>query len=253
MLSTVFVKLSFDRFALSRKKKKKKEKKNNNITYLAKMVPLRVNNCCCVSLRYGGLAIGWLGLVVFAIIIVITAKWIILFDPHEIPDNITDSDTYSPSKTLDGEIIRLIIYIFDAFVSGMLIFGIIKEKPYMLTPWLLLRGCGLLLLIPGSIIVFILALMTAKLDAIIVTFITLLFTGLFIWLWIIIYSLFQEIRDKVENRPVQIVQLPTPMPTPVPYYATNPDPTTSTSVTSVTSASTSTSATVTYRQCDKSN
>ncbi|XP_055858788.1 uncharacterized protein LOC129921125 [Episyrphus balteatus] len=169
---------------------------------------LKVSGCCCMNLRGAGYAHGWLGLLILTLLIGSTIKRIYLFDPEKV--QLFKNDDFRPevTRSLNGEIISLAMLLFDALVSILLIGGLLQNKHIMLLPWLILRGIGLIITIPLVLLLLLFASLSSDSDEIVAALFAVFITCLFVWSWIVIYSLFQEIRSIKEKTllPIMPVQ-----------------------------------------------
>ncbi|XP_055919314.1 uncharacterized protein LOC129951256 [Eupeodes corollae] len=165
---------------------------------------VRVEGCCCCNLRTGGLVIGWLCIVFLVLGFIGTIKDII--DDTSIN---RDSLNRNSDERQRHRIFTLIVTSIDILVNGLLINGIIKKKQNRLLPWLIVRGISLLIIIPAGLFVIFLTKLLTSPGIFVVTAIFGVFIGLWIWAWIVIFSLYHEIRD-AKLRPPQHMSMATP-------------------------------------------
>ncbi|XP_055920981.1 uncharacterized protein LOC129952433 [Eupeodes corollae] len=153
---------------------------------------MTLTGCCCMSLRTAGLVLGWLGLAISAITISSTMNHLSRYDPE-------DDEYESPSKaetiqTLRCDIIFLSISVLNVLITGLLINGITSNKHRFLLPWLIVKGLGLLVIIPLGFLILAGSTLTAEPIQIVASLLLLLIIGFCCLCWMAVYSLYKEIK-----------------------------------------------------------
>ncbi|XP_055858782.1 uncharacterized protein LOC129921120 [Episyrphus balteatus] len=178
---------------------------------------LRLNGCYCVSIRTAGLVQGWLSILFTIVIIGFTLIRIIFYDDdgESILSPSSSFDIFvwfGHPTTLNFEIICLMLFICDGFFTGMLLSGILCKKPNRLLPSLIFRGIALLILIQYAFKALHFAAYSIGGEIVLKALLLAFFTGFCIWVWIALYSLYKDIRRKVDAKLLKKMQLPRQMP-----------------------------------------
>ncbi|XP_055858795.1 uncharacterized protein LOC129921132 [Episyrphus balteatus] len=164
---------------------------------------LKVNKCCCMNLRTAGLLIAWLHLLIIIIVSCTVINRIIFLDKNPPPP--PKFAVFRPIvSAITREIINLVIYLFNATLTSLLLFGIYKKKHLMMLPYIILNGLSVLLMVPYLGQLFITALYSDNSDIFEIIMGALLCAALFglmAYCWIVIYSLYHKIRDSI-NKPM---------------------------------------------------
>ncbi|XP_055858792.1 uncharacterized protein LOC129921129 [Episyrphus balteatus] len=160
-----------------------------------------LNGLCCMKLRTAGLILGWLGLAMSIFTISGTISRLLRYDPdadlYETP-----YDQYHRHRTLQSDVILLILSIVNVIVTGMLINGITANKHRFIMPWLIVKGLGLILVIPIGFLVLAAASMSGQTAHIVGSIVLLLIIGICCWFWMAIYSLYKEIQAATVKKPL---------------------------------------------------
>lgn len=160
-----------------------------------------------MNLRTAGLVLGWLGLAGSAFTMSRTLDRLTKYDLDEVHDYEPDPSvldynfdrTSTVRSTFEGDVILLTLSIFNALVTGMLINGIISNKHRFLLPWLILKGFLLTIGIPCAFLALFGAAISNKPYQIVASVILFLIIGLCLWFWMVIYSLYKEIRTPAKK------------------------------------------------------
>ncbi|XP_055858800.1 uncharacterized protein LOC129921136 [Episyrphus balteatus] len=150
---------------------------------------LRVNKCCCMNLRTAGWVISSLNM--FISFIVFCASL---------------TDTFKVTSRLGNP------FVYDVICSVLLLIGIYKNINKLIMCWLVVRGIEIIVAIPilahvlykepfSTVSLPILTLLQVIIGAIV--------CGLMAWCWIVIFSLYQEIRDTINKPPSRIQNIVT--------------------------------------------
>lgn len=180
---------------------------------------IRLNGCCCMSLRTAGLLHGWVTIFLAAIIAVVTINQIIFHEYKEEFDTGRGIRVFTfpvTDRYFIKEYKALVLYFIEIIVALLLISGIQNNKHFRLLPWLILQFIGLAFFIPISlIIIFFLIVSETDNQAPEGIAILLIIDSLLLWSWMVIYSLYQEILE-TERR--QQPMLPYPVTIQVPSH-----------------------------------
>ncbi|XP_034108512.1 uncharacterized protein LOC117570780 [Drosophila albomicans] len=109
-----------------------------------------LDKVCCMSLRTAGLVIGWLNEVGCAIAFIVFAYVIgysdtvadYLLRMWHIPINQKSHAEVNSSVVLFVSI-YIVAVLISAVLSGLLIWGIKKNRPSMILPWVIVNGIGI--------------------------------------------------------------------------------------------------------------
>ncbi|XP_055858793.1 uncharacterized protein LOC129921130 [Episyrphus balteatus] len=172
---------------------------------------LRVNGCCRANLRNAGLAIGCLCFALTIPEIVKQSKYINVLQ-GVFPSNYSNTTDYNNAtihsnddKTdvtnITSETVYLVLFLFDWITLVSLLFGITKNKHILLLPWLILRGLTLIVATPVVLFSLVVAFFDGLILSILISSAYTLVIGLLLWFWIVIYSLYHEIKDTKKYKP----------------------------------------------------
>ncbi|XP_055858785.1 uncharacterized protein LOC129921123 [Episyrphus balteatus] len=165
----------------------------------------KVSGCCCMNLRVAGYVHGVVSIALIVLGFILTVLRLNNSQIQKIGEYELD-----PKKLAAYYFVS---YATDALVSGSMIIGISTNKHLMLLPWLILRAIGLITMAPIIMILMVVGIFLsfqdpAGLMVVAVALFIGLIVALFVWSWIVIYSLYREIRDN-RNKPLPI-QMPLP-------------------------------------------
>ncbi|XP_055691003.1 uncharacterized protein LOC129794260 [Lutzomyia longipalpis] len=164
-------------------------------------MPLLRKCCCCFSLKTGGVILGWIGAVssflvaVICLIAICNVETIIsAIKEHVKEENIQEDTLRSVLQIFLGVYIALSL--IGLISASLLIAGSVRRNRYFILPWLITCGMNLLFGLLFSLFQVVGA-MTADVGyGFFTLFIVAIVYGFELYLWLAIFSLFQQLREE---------------------------------------------------------
>ncbi|XP_055920982.1 uncharacterized protein LOC129952434 [Eupeodes corollae] len=151
---------------------------------------LKINKCCCISLPTACITIGVLG----GLISLLKSIECLMHLYHLKDIKEFDGDYYDNRIDIYYVLVPNIVYVIT---SVLLIIGIRKDSHLLLLPWLIINVIALLLSVPTVLFFFYYSSSRGSTRNLLqIIAIVCVFLGIICWLWIAVYSLFQDIRQK---------------------------------------------------------
>uniref|UniRef100_A0A1L8D8S2 Uncharacterized protein n=1 Tax=Nyssomyia neivai TaxID=330878 RepID=A0A1L8D8S2_9DIPT len=164
-------------------------------------MPLLRKCCCCFSLKTGGVILGWIGAVssfiaaLVCIIAICNVDTIVnAVKEHAGEENIEPETLKSILQIVLGVYIALSL--IGLISASLLVAGSVQRNRYLILPWLITSGMSLVLGLLVSIFQ-VCGYMSQDVGAgFFSLFIIAIAYGLELYLWIAIFSLFQQLREE---------------------------------------------------------
>uniref|UniRef100_A0A336MGD7 CSON001297 protein n=1 Tax=Culicoides sonorensis TaxID=179676 RepID=A0A336MGD7_CULSO len=151
------------------------------------MAKPHMTSCCCYSLRTGTIITGVLGIIlaIITLILIFTTR-------AEFKTFIMD---WLPSSVV--KIIIALNLAMTILISILLIFGAMKRNHYLMLPWVILGiMLAIGLLISGLYTGIMLIIDGFVLAGVLWIIIGLFVVGVFIFLWVVVFSYFSDLKDE---------------------------------------------------------
>ncbi|CAG9584619.1 unnamed protein product [Danaus chrysippus] len=157
--------------------------------------------CCCASTRTGTIITGVLG-IILSIITIITI-WVA--NKHNVSYRTFIFAEDFDKKLADMDIPRIILTVnlcFTILICTLLIVAVLKRRSWLMLPWVVLGivlAIGLLISVLHTSITYYLDGMDHALIATCILIGGLIYLGIYLYLWAVVFSHYLDVRDEEER------------------------------------------------------
>lgn len=155
--------------------------------------------CCCASVKTGSVVVAVLGIIASILTIIMLWVW------RHVAFSTFIFDKELDKKLSDMDIPRIILTInlcFTILICTLLIIGIKKRRSWLMLPFVVLGvvlAIGLLISVLHTSITYYLDEQDHTILATVILICGLLYLGLYLYLWAVVFSHYLDVRDDEER------------------------------------------------------